>query len=183
MGEHAAGIDAEVAGFLKKQKVFFVATAPLSAKGRVNLSPKGMDSFRVLDPRTFAYLDLTGSGVETVAHLRENGRITVMFCAFEGAPRILRLQGRGEALEPGDSGFDALRALFPEFPGVRSVVKVAVDRVATSCGTGVPRMDFREERPQMIQWCEKLGPEGLRTYRREKNRRSLDGLPGLARDA
>src|SRR5258706_12030964 len=183
MGVIAAGIDAEVAAFLAKQKVYFVATAPLSAKGRVNLSPKGMDSFRTLDPRTFAYLDLTGSGVETVAHLRENGRIVVMFCAFEGAPRIVRLQGRGEALEPGDEGFDALRALFPALPGVRSIVRVSVDRVATSCGTGVPRMDFREERPQMVEWCEKLGPEGLRDYRRKKNRESLDGLPGLARDA
>jgi hypothetical protein len=183
MGEHAAGIDAEVSEFLGRQRVFFVATAPLSAGGRVNLSPKGLDSFRVLDPSTVAYLDLTGSGVETVAHLRENGRIVLMFCAFEGPARILRLHGRGEALEPGDAGFDALRARFPDLPGVRSVVRVAVDRVATSCGFGVPRMAYEGERTRIGEWCAKKGPEGLRAYRREKNRASLDGLPGLARGA
>ncbi len=183
MGEHGAGIDAEVAEFLGRQRVFFVATAPLAAQGRVNLSPKGLDSFRIIDPRTVAYLDLTGSGVETVAHLRENGRIVLMFCAFEGPARILRLHGRGEALEPGDAGFDALRARFPDLPGVRAVVRVAVERVASSCGFGVPLLEYGGERTQIGEWCARKGPEGLRDYRREKNRSSLDGLPGLARDA
>jgi hypothetical protein len=183
MGEVAGGVGAEVAEFLGKQRVFFVATAPLAATGRVNLSPKGLDSFRVIDPRTVAYLDLTGSGIETVAHLRENGRIVLMFCAFEGPPRIVRLHGRGEALEPGAPGFDALRARFPALPGVRAVVRVAVDRVANSCGFGVPRMRFDEDRTGMQEWCAKQGPGGLRDYRARKNRAGLDGLPGLAGDA
>ena len=179
MGEHAGGVDGEVAEFLGRQKVFFVATAPLAATGRVNLSPKGLDSFRVLDPRTVAWADLTGSGIETVAHLRENGRIVLMFCAFEGPPRIVRLHGRGEALEPGDPGFDALRARFPALPGLRTLVRVAVDRVATSCGFGVPVLEFRGARDGMETWCARKGEEGLRAYRAEKNRASLDGLPGL----
>jgi hypothetical protein len=183
VGEIAGGVDAEVAEFLGKQRVFFVATAPLAAAGRVNLSPKGLDSFRVIGPREVAYLDLTGSGVETVAHLRENGRIVLMFCAFEGPPRILRIHGRGEALEPGDPGFDALRARFPDLPGARAVIRVAVDRVANSCGFSVPRMAPGEDRTGLHEWCAKKGPDGLRDYRAQRNRRSLDGLPGLAKDA
>jgi hypothetical protein len=179
MGEHAAGIDDGVAAFLREQRMFFVATAPLSAEGRVNLSPKGLDSFRVLGPRSVAYLDLTGSGIETVAHLRENGRIVLMFCAFEGPGRIVRLHGRGEVIEPGDPAFADLRASFPDRPGVRAVVRVAVDRVASSCGTAVPRMRFEEERTGFGDWCAQKGEEGLRAYRAEKNRASLDGLPGL----
>jgi hypothetical protein len=123
VGEHAGGIDAEVGEFLRRQRLFFVATAPLAAAGRVNLSPRGLDSFRILDARTVAWLDLTGSGIETVAHLRENGRIVLMFCAFEGPGRIVRLHGRGEVLEPGGSGFDDLSALFPDLPGARCVVR------------------------------------------------------------
>lgn len=179
MGEHAAGVDDGVAEFLRAQKVFFVATAPLSGTGRVNLSPKGLDSFRVLGPRSVAYLDLTGSGVETVAHVRENGRIVLMFCAFEGPGRIVRLHGRGEALEPGDPDFADLRALFPGHPGARAIVRVAVERVATSCGTAVPLMRFERARTGLDEWSVQKGEEGLRAYRAEKNRASLDGLPGL----
>jgi hypothetical protein len=179
VGEHAGGIDAEVGEFLRRQRLFFVATAPLAAAGRVNLSPRGLDSFRILDARTVAWLDLTGSGIETVAHLRENGRIVLMFCAFEGPGRIVRLHGRGEVLEPGGSGFDDLSALFPDLPGARCVVRVAVERVASSCGTGVPLMRFEGERTGLVESSLRQGPEGLRAYRAAKNRSSLDGLPGL----
>src|SRR5262247_3610644 len=125
MGTVHAAIDAELARFIADQRVFFVATAPLSGDGHVNLSPKGLDTFAVVDPLTVAYLDLTGSGVETIAHLRENGRIVLCFCAFEGPPKILRLYGRGEAIEAGHAEFAALVAHFPSYLGTRSVVRVA----------------------------------------------------------
>src|SRR4029077_20801999 len=128
--------------FIRAQHVFFVATAPLSASGHVNLSPKGLDQFTILDPRTVASLDLTGSGVETIAHLRENSRITICFCAFEGPPKILRLYGRGDVIFPADAEFGALVAPFPAYVGTRSVVRVAVDRIADSCGYGVPEYRF-----------------------------------------
>src|SRR4051812_49766714 len=127
MGKVFEELDDKLAAFIAAQHMFFVATAPLSADGHVNVSPKGLDTFRVLGPREVAYLDLTGSGVETVAHLRENGRITIMFCAFSGPPRILRLHGRGRAVEPGDDRWDRLAGLFPESPGVRSVVLVGLE--------------------------------------------------------
>src|SRR6185436_9879800 len=143
VGHHAMAkvipeIDARLAEFLAQQKVFFVATAPLSGDGRVNLSPKGLDSFRVLGPRSVAYLDQTGSGAETIAHLRENGRITLMFCAFEGPPKIVRLQGRGRAVEPQDAEFAALRERFPPEPLARSIIQIELERIADSCGFGVP---------------------------------------------
>jgi hypothetical protein len=126
-----------------------------------------------------AYLDLTGSGVETIAHLRENGRLTVMFCAFEGRPRILRLYGRGRTVEPADAGWAELAAHFPALPGVRSVVVLEVERIADSCGYAVPRYEYVGDRPQLAEWCEKKSPEALRDYRARKNRASIDGLPGL----
>ncbi len=172
-------IDETLAGFIRRQRVFFVATAPLSAEGHINLSPKGLDSFAILDDRTVAYLDLTGSGIETVAHLRENGRIVIMLCAFEGPPKIVRLHGRGEVLQPGHPGFEPLRALFPSHPGVRSVVRVALERISDSCGYGVPSYEFKEHRKQMGLWCERKGEDGLAAYRAENNRRSIDGLPAL----
>jgi hypothetical protein len=156
-----------------------VATAPLSADGHVNVSPKGLDTFRVLGPKQVAYLDLTGSGVETVAHLRENGRITIMFCAFSGPPRILRLYGRGRAVEPGDGGWDQLAGLFPEYPGVRSVIVVELERVADSCGYGVPLFEFAGQRTQLSAYAERKGPRGMEAYKRKKNRESIDDLPGL----
>lgn len=179
MGKVFAELDDDLRGFIAAQKVFFVASAPLSADGHVNLSPKGLDTFRVLGPTTAAYLDLTGSGVETIAHLRENGRLTVMFCAFDGRPRILRLYGRGRAVLPGDAEWPAVSAGFPELPGVRSVIVLEVERIADSCGYAVPRYEFAGDRPQLIDWCEKKGPEGIEKYKRQKNAASLDGLPGL----
>ena len=180
MGRVYEGIDDRLAGYLAGQHVFFVATAPRDDDGHLNLSPKGLDgSFAVLDPRTVAYLDLTGSGVETIAHLRENGRIVVMFCAFEGPPRIVRLHGRGEAVLPDDLRFPGLVAAFPPRPGVRSVVVVDVERVSDSCGFGVPLLRFEGERSQLEEWAERKGPAGIDRYQAEKNARSIDDLPGL----
>lgn len=179
MGKVFDAIDEKMAAWLGAQRMFFVATAPLAASGLVNLSPKGRDSFAVLGPREVAYVDFTGSGVETIAHVRENGRIVVMFCAFEGPPRIVRLYGRGAVHVPGDARFDAVVARFPKYPGTRAVVRVALDRVADACGYAVPLYEFRGERTQLDDWAESKGPDGLRAYRAEKNAESIDGLPGL----
>ena len=179
MGSVLDGIDEPLAAWLAAQPVFFVGTAPLSADGHVNISPKGLaGSFAVLDEHTVAYLDLTGSGIETIAHLRENGRIVLMFCAFTGRPRIVRLHGHGRPVLPGEDGFDALVARFPEHLGTRSVIVVDVTRVSDSCGYGVPAMTYEADRPVLELDHAKRGPEGLARYRREKNRRSIDGLPG-----
>ncbi|MGI8778167.1 MAG: pyridoxamine 5'-phosphate oxidase family protein [Acidimicrobiales bacterium] len=172
-------LDERLISFLSRQHVFFVATAPLARDGLVNLSPKGLDTFVVLDPHRVAYLDLTGSGVETIAHLRENGRIVVMFCDFEGAPRIIRLHGRGHVVVPGEPEFEDLSGRFPSRPGIRSVIDVDVTRIADSCGYGVPLMAFEGERSRLDEWAAKRGPEGLDDYRATKNAVSLDGLPGL----
>lgn len=179
MGKVFAALDDDAREFIARQHVFFVATAPLAADGHVNLSPKGLDTFRVLGATTVAYLDLTGSGVETIAHLRENGRVTVMFCSFEGRPRILRLYGRGRAVEPGDAEWADLSAHFPALSGIRSLVVVEVERVADSCGYAVPRYEYVGDRPQLLDWAKKKGDDGLRMYQAQKNRTSLDGLPGL----
>jgi hypothetical protein len=174
-------IDERLASFLAKQPVFFVATAPLAEDGHVNLSPKGMaGSFAVLSPSTVAYLDLTGSGIETTAHLRENGRIVLMFCAFEGPPRIVRLHGRGIAHPAGSAEFEELRPHFPDRPGVRSVIEVDVRRVADSCGYAVPRMKYEADRSTLEEWAERKGPDGVAAYWAEKNEESIDGLPGLS---
>jgi hypothetical protein len=177
MGQSHAEITPELAAWILAQKLFFVATAPLSSAGHVNLSPKGLDSFRVLGPREVAYLDLTGSGAETMAHLRENGRITVMFCAFEGPPRILRLFGRGETHALGSEAYRTLQKHFPELPGARAIVRIEVEQVRASCGWGVPLFAPVGDRSLLPEWSEKKGDEGLEAYRREKNRLSLDGLP------
>jgi pyridoxamine 5'-phosphate oxidase-like protein len=172
-------LDGRLTTFLRRQHVFFVATAPLADDGLVNLSPKGLDTFDVVGPRRVAYLDLTGSGVETIAHLRENGRIVVMFCAFQGPPRIVRLHGRGRAVVPGDPDFDELVGRFTPRPGIRSVIDIDVSRIADSCGYAVPLMTFAGDRSRLDEWAERRGPEGLEKYRAEKNTVSLDGLPGL----
>jgi Pyridoxamine 5'-phosphate oxidase len=151
--------------------MFFVATAPLDREGHINLSPKGLTGFRVIDPKTVAYLDLTGSGIETVSHLRENGRVVIMFCAFEGAPKILRLYGRGEVIEPGAPRFKNLLALFPKLPGIRAIIVVALDRIADSCGYGVPVYRFESERPQLLNWARRKGASGMAQYRSENNRK------------
>jgi hypothetical protein len=168
--------------FVLAQPVYFVATAP-SGGGLVNLSPKGgRGTFAVLGEREVAYLDYTGSGIETIAHLRENGRITIMFCAFEGSPKILRLYGTGVAVQPGEPRWDEVAAHFDEgLPraGIRSVITVAVNRVADSCGYAVPFMDYVGERTLLWDSHERKGPERMAAYRGEKNALSIDGLPGL----
>ncbi len=183
MGKVFEAIDGDVQAFLAAQRMFFVATAPLAADGLVNLSPKGLDTFRVLDAATVAYLDLTGSGIETVAHAKENGRIVFMFCAFEGRPRIVRLHGRATVLEPGDPDFARLRPLFPDLPGTRSIVRAAIYRIADSCGYAVPLYEYRGQRDQLVQYAERLGPDALQASRQERNAHSLDGLPGVRRSA
>jgi hypothetical protein len=179
VGRTYESIDDEMREWIAAQHLFFVATAPLAADGHVNLSPKGLDTFAVLGPREVAYLDLTGSGVETVAHLRENGRITLLFSAFEGRPRIVRLYGRGAVVEIDDPEYAALAARFGTFPSARAVIRVAVSRIADSCGYGVPRFEYAGERPQLPAWASRKGPDALRAYRAEKNAVSIDGLPAL----
>ncbi|MGA1988870.1 MAG: pyridoxamine 5'-phosphate oxidase family protein [Candidatus Sulfotelmatobacter sp.] len=180
MGKIRSALDDLATRFIQEQRVFFVASAPLDAGGHVNLSPKGLDTLRILSPTTVAYLDFNGSGVETIAHLKENGRIVLMFCAFQGPPNIFRLHGHGRAVEPQDAEFGALLAQFPAFESVRSIILVEIARVNDSCGYGVPRFKYEGEREQLAAWARKKGPEGLKAYRQEKNRRSVDGLPGLA---
>ncbi len=181
MGKVFEVIDERNAEFIRNQRMFFVASAPLSGDGFVNLSPKGLESFAILDPTTVAYLDLTGSGIETVAHMRENGRITFLFCAFEGPPRLLRLYGRGEAIEPGDPEWDALVSHFPAYSSARSIIRARLDRIADSCGYGVPLYSFEGERSQLHEWAERKGEAGIREYKADNNATSLDGLAGLRR--
>ena len=179
MGKVFDGIDDGLAAWIGAQHLFFVATAPLSGEGHVNVSPRGLDSLSILDPHTVAWLDLTGSGAETIAHLNENGRICLMFCAFEARPRIVRLHGRGRVTPPGDEVFERVADEHPGHVGARAVIVVDVERIADSCGWGVPIMEFVADRDIMRPWAEKKGPDGLETYRAQKNGRSLDGLPGL----
>jgi hypothetical protein len=171
-------ISEELEEFLEAQPIFFVATAPAGSGGHVNLSPKGYDTFRVIDEHTVAYLDLTGSGAETIAHLRENGRITLMFCAFSGRPNIVRLFGTGEVLVAGTREAAPLLDRFPDLPGARAVITVAVDRIQTSCGYAVPLMELVDDRDLLLDWAEKKGEDRLEEYRQEKNAESIDGLPG-----
>ena len=180
MGKTYQEITPDLAAWICQQRLFFVATAPLGGDGLVNCSPKGMDTFRILGAREVAYLDLTGSGVETIAHLRENGRIVIMFCAFTGAPNIVRLHGHGQAVEPDHPDFETLRADFPDHAGARAIIRVQLTRIGDSCGYAVPRYEYAGERDALIHWAEKKGPAGLAEYHRQKNAHSLDGLPGLS---
>lgn len=183
MGRTYEAIEGRLLEFITSQPVFFVATAPLSSDGMVNCSPKGnRGELAVLEGRRVAYLDQTGSGIETVAHLRENGRIVLMFCAFTGPPRIVRVHGRGRAVAAGDPGFDELAASFADNGGVgaRAVVVVDVERISDSCGFGVPLMELQGHRPQLDEWAERKGSGGIAAYWEEKNAASIDGLPGLA---
>jgi hypothetical protein len=178
VGKVYAGIDEKLATWIAKQHLFFVATAPLAGDGHVNVSPKGdLRWFRVLGPREVAYLDFVGSGAETIAHARENGRIVVMFCAFDGPPRIVRLHGRATVLPASDE----LAARFePPEHAVRSVIHVEVERIADSCGYGVPLMAYEGKRTQYDAWVEKqVRNGGLEDYVAEKNAASIDGLPAL----
>jgi hypothetical protein len=180
MGKCFDAITPELRAWIAEQKIFFVATAPRDEQAHLNCSPKGGDSFRVLGDHEVAYLDLTGSGIETVAHLQENGRIVIMFCAFSGTPRILRLHGKGEVLYPDNPEFKTLEPAFPPLIGARAIIRVRLTRISDSCGYAVPLMDFVAPRDVLDKWCEKKGPEGLAEYRRQKNARSIDGIPGYA---
>jgi hypothetical protein len=189
VGKVYAEIDDRMRGWIARQPLFFVGSAPLSGDGHVNVSPKGpIGSLRVLDATTVAYLDAVGSGAETIAHLRENGRIVVMLCAFEGPPKIVRLHGRGEPVMPGDARFDELleRCAFddPSVPEARrSIVLVHVERISDSCGYGVPEMRYEGDRPHLDAWAGKKvrvgGEAALADYKRDKNSRSIDGLPAV----
>ena len=179
MGERFASISDDLAHWWAEQPLFFVATAPTGSGGHVNLSPKGLDSLRILGPNRVAYLDLTGSGVETIAHLRDNGRITLMACAFSGAPRISRFYGSGIVHEAGSPAFEELAPAFPDLPGARAIIDVAVDRVSTSCGFAVPLMDLVGDRDRLLDWAVAKGEDGLVKYWASKNAESIDGMPGL----
>jgi predicted pyridoxine 5'-phosphate oxidase superfamily flavin-nucleotide-binding protein len=174
-------LDDTLIAFIRAQKMFFVATAPLSGDGSVNVSPKGYDSLAVIDERTVAYLDLGGSGVETLAHVRENGRITLMFCAFEGAASILRLYGKGRVVAFDEPEFAGLKALFPTFERARAIVVVEITRIADSCGWGVPIYEFKAEREQLHRHVDHRPFEEWAERRYEANAVSIDGLPALVR--
>lgn len=176
MGNFSNSIQDRHKEFIEHQKMFFVATAPLARDTHINLSPKGMDSFRVLSPTRVAYMDIVGSGNETSAHILENGRITIMFCAFDGPPNILRLYGKGYTVLPADSEWKALSPLFELQLATRQIIVVDVHKVQTSCGFSVPLYEYTGERDHAQKWALKKGPEGLEEYKKEKNRISLDGL-------
>ena len=182
MGKIYDEITPGLAGWIEEQRLFFVATAPLSGEGHVNCSPKGLDCLRILGPHRVAFLDLTGSGAETIAHVRENGRIVFMFCAFSGPPKIVRLHGRAHVVTECSPKWPELRSLFPDYPAARSVIVAEISRVSDSCGYGVPRFEFIEGRDTMVRVAESFGPEGVADYQRRKNLRSIDGLPALAGD-
>lgn len=175
MAQFFPRLDDTLKSFIAEQHMFFVATAP--AEGRVNVSPKGMDTFRVIDDNTACYLDLTGSGNETAAHLRDNGRITIMWCSFGGTARIMRIFGTGRAARPGSADFKRLIGLFPEIPGVRQIMVIDIDEAQTSCGYAVPQYDLVRERQTLVKWAEKQGDDGLQNYWKRKNVKSIDGLP------
>lgn len=180
MGKEYTEISDRLQQWIGRQQVFFVATAPLSADGLVNCSPKGLDSFRVLGPKSIAYLDVGGSGIETVAHLKENGRIVIMMCAFDGPPKIFRFYGTGRVVEPHDDGFADLLTRFPEHPSARNIIEVSVERIIDSCGYGVPLYDFKRHRDSFDNYYGNKTDEEVAEYRRNRNVTSLDGLPGLA---
>jgi len=179
VADRFASLSPELAQWWCEQPMFFVATAPSGDAGHVNLSPKGLDTFRVLGPQRVAYLDLTGSGVETIAYVRENGRITLMACAFSGNPRISRIYGEGRVHPVGTDAYEEMLPEFPRFPGPRAVIEVEIERVTTSCGYAVPLMDLVDDRDRLIEWAEKKGDDGIAEYWLRKNRESIDGLPGL----
>ncbi|MEM9905947.1 MAG: pyridoxamine 5'-phosphate oxidase family protein [Cyanobacteria bacterium P01_D01_bin.44] len=169
-------ITPELQTFIQQQPLFFVATAPLTAAGHINLSPKGLEAFQILSPMRVAYLDLTGSGNETSAHLQENGRITLMFCAFAGKPMILRLYGQGQTVLPGQPDWAYLAERFPPLPGARQIIVAEINRVQTSCGMGVPLLDYQGQRQALLDWAERKGTDGLIQYQQEKGSQSIDGL-------
>jgi predicted pyridoxine 5'-phosphate oxidase superfamily flavin-nucleotide-binding protein len=178
-----AAIEGRLREFIEAQPLFFVATAPLASDGHVNVSPKGIaGTFCVVDGHTVAYLDITASGAETIAHLRENGRITLMFCSFQRSPDVVRLHGRGRVVSVHDDEYAEWAGCFSEHRGARAVIVVDVDRVSDSCGFGVPLMEHVGERHLLPEHMERKGAEGLLDYRRLKNRVSIDGLAAFDDD-
>ncbi|MFB2833834.1 pyridoxamine 5'-phosphate oxidase family protein [Floridanema evergladense] len=175
MAKFYTQLDDRLRQFIEEQKVFFTATAPNS--GRINLSPKGINTFRCLDAKTVAYLDLTGSGNETAAHLYENERMTIMFCSFTEKPLILRLYGKGQVMSPKDVEWSQFYNLFDSLPGERQIIVLNIDSVQTSCGYGVPIFEFKEERQTLKEWAIKKGEQGIFDYWQQKNQTSIDGLP------
>lgn len=175
MGRQVKQLNSRLIRFIQNQKIFFVATA--MEEGRVNLSPKGLDSLRVVDKRSVLWLNLTGSGNETAIHLQNTNRITLMFCAFEGDPMILRLYGRARSHKKGTEFWQKNISLFPSIAGSRQLVDVDIEKVQISCGMGVPLMEFKEERQSLIDWAEKQGEKGLEKYWKRKNSKSIDGHP------
>ncbi len=168
-------INQRIEKFIDKQKIFFVASA--TDQSRINLSPKGMDSFRVLDKNKVHWLNLTGSGNETAAHMAVDGRITIMFCSFEGAPMILRLYGKGKVINPNDDAWSKAISNFPSLAGTRQIIEIDIEMVQTSCGMSIPYFDFKEERLQLDDWAQKKGKDGIKEYWKEKNELSIDGIP------
>jgi hypothetical protein len=175
MAKFYSQLDESLRKFIDEQKIFFTGTA--AKEGRVNVSPKGMDTFRYIDNKTVAYLDLTGSGNESAAHLNENGRMTIMFCSFSEKPWILRLYGQGKVILPRHEEWENFYSMFQPLPGTRQIIVLNIDAAQTSCGYGVPVYDFKEERPTLREWATKKGEEGIAQYWREKNQKSIDGLP------
>ncbi len=167
-------INDRIKKFIQAQKMFFVATS--TSDSRINLSPKGMDTFRVINDNKVLWLNLTGSGNETAAHLDKDGRITIMFCAFEGAPMILRLYGKGKIIHPKDKTWNSVKEGFPELAGTRQIFDIEIDLVQTSCGMSIPFFDYKEERNQLNEWAIKKGEEGIKDYWLEKNQFSIDGI-------
>ena len=179
MGKEYTEINPKLQTWIEQQHMFFVSTAPLAADGLLNCSPKGLDSLRVLGPHRMAYLDIGGSGIETVAHLKENGRIVIMMCAFSGPPKIYRFYGQGSVTEPQDDGFDEMLGTLPSLPAARNIIVIEVERIIDSCGYGVPLYDFQKDRDSLENYYGSKTEQEVSAYRRERNSSSLDGLPGL----
>ena len=175
MAKFFTGLNEDLRAFIARQRIFFHASAP--NQGRINLSPKGLDTFRVLSDKRVGYLDLTGSECETAAHLAENGRLTIMFCSFEGNPLIVRLYGAGRVVHPRDADWTELRAQFPVVPGERQIILLDIESIMTTCGFAVPLFDYRGDRDQLTQFTCKMGDERMDHYRHERNQTSIDGLP------
>jgi hypothetical protein len=182
MGKLYGEITPKLATWIEGQQVFFVATAPGGSDGHINCSPKGLDTFRILGPKSIAYLDLTGSGAETIAHLRDNGRIVFMFCAFSGPPKIVRLHGQGQVLTPASATWPQICSNFPEYKGVRTIILADISRISDSCGFGVPKYEYVEERDELMRWAQDRDADSLAAYREKMNVRSIDDLPALDSD-
>ncbi|MFT7538704.1 MAG: hypothetical protein ACI9F2_000855 [Lysobacterales bacterium] len=175
MAKFYEALDDKLIKFIKAQKIFFVATA--AQETRINLSPKGMDSFHIINNKTLSFLNLTGSGNETAAHLIKDGRITVMMCSFDTAPLIFRIYGKGESIYPHDERWDKESSYFPEYAGTRQIIKIAIESIQTSCGYSIPFYEYKGERDTLVKWSEKKGPEGVKNYWEDNNVTSIDGLP------